>query len=57
MRKEKIMVETEVHVVKGKINIEIKNEKTSVFVLNPDAALELGITLLKAAYSVKPKIR
>lgn len=50
------MVETEVHVVKGKINIEIKNKKTSIFILNPDAALELGITLLKAAYSVKSKI-
>jgi hypothetical protein len=56
MKKEKTMVKTDVHVVKGKINIEIKNEKTRVLILTPEDALELGISLLKAAYSMKPKI-
>lgn len=47
------MIKTEVHAVKGKIDIVIKNEKTTQMTLEPDEALEFGIMLLKAAYSVR----
>ncbi len=47
------MRKTKVHVVNEQINIEIKNEKTITLILNPDEALDLGIILLKTAYSMR----
>jgi hypothetical protein len=47
------MVKTTVHVRDGKIEIEIKVNRIGKFTLEPDDALDLGIKLLKAAYSTK----
>jgi hypothetical protein len=50
---------TTVHARAGKIEVEIKTGKgkTSKLTLEPDEALDLGIKLLKAAYSTKAKER
>lgn len=49
------MSKTTVHARAGKIEIEIKagKGKASKLTLQPDEALDLGIKLLKAAYSTK----
>ena len=47
------MGKMKVHIIDEQINIEIKNEKTITLRLNPDEALDLGIILLKTAYSIR----
>lgn len=47
------MAKTAVHVRDGKIEIDIKIDKVSKFVLEPNDAMELGMKLLRAAYATK----
>jgi len=50
------MSKATVHSRAGKIEIEIKTKgKISKLTLQPDEALDLGIKLLKAAYSTKAR--
>ncbi len=53
------MSKTVVHSRAGKIEVEIKiaKGKPSKLTLQPDEALDLGIKLLKAAYSTKARGR
>jgi hypothetical protein len=47
------MVDVEVHARKDKIELEIRSDKYTRLWLNPDEAMELGIQLLRAAYTTK----
>ncbi len=53
------MSKTTVHSRADKIEVEIQiaKNKTSKLTLQPDEALDLGIKLLKAAYSTKARKR